>query len=101
HVPAAGGEGFGTPVQGEAADLLGTHQAAQGCGGLEEDDAGARPGACAGGGQSGHSPADDGDVVVCWVHCSCAQVTSRVSTSGSVPGGTPWPRLSTWAGATR
>src|SRR5699024_8130415 len=100
HRVASGGEGLGAGVQCETADPVRAHEPAHAVGGFEDRDLLPRPGCGAGGHEAGHSAADDGEIdALGGGHWSCAQATRRVRTSGSVVGGTPWPRLSTWAGA--
>src|SRR5699024_11230996 len=97
-VPTTGGEALRTGVQVDPGDPVPPDQTADDRPGFQQHHVRSGAGGGAGGHQTGHPTADHGQVEV---HCSCSQPVDRKSTSGSVSGGTPWPRLTTCAGAAR
>src|SRR5690606_27491449 len=91
-------EGLRPRVDVDPAHARVLDQAAHPVARLEDEGAQAGGGESVGGGEAPHARADDDGVTH---HRLWASSTIRVSTPGSVVGGTPWPRLSTWAGAWR
>ena len=119
HGGRARGKGLGAAVQGQAGHDVAAHAAAPVAGGLQDCGAGAGQGEFAGSEQAGDPAADhDGGAGAAGAgrrrysrrrpglrprrysgEMEWMSSTTRVSTAGSVSGGTPWPRFSTWPGA--
>ena len=109
-VGAAHDVGFRTQVHARSADRPPGDEAAQVAARLNQEGAHARAGQFPRAHEAGDATADDdrtgvGGDGLQGVHrsspSSCTSSTMRVSTSGSVMGGTPCPRLKTWPGAAR
>ena len=102
------GEGFRAGVQDESRHLVGTHGAAEVVRGLDQGHAQTGARQVTGGRQPGDAAAHHesrartpwrgaplGTGGSCHRVSLWMKVTSSLSTSGSVSGGTPWPRLTT------
>src|SRR5699024_6195508 len=110
---------LGPGVEHQVAQACRSHLAAQPRAGLQHGDAVVGRDEVTGRDQPAETTSDDGDPHRPWVvpgvvsgapadsrasarswgPSVCTSSTIRVSTSGSVSGGTPWPRLAMWPGA--